>query len=95
MGPRVGTSNAICVCVIGPLELVAAANGHYLKADLAKRITIEEHASIKHERRLIHRVVHGAPIDVTELFPFGRNDDCLTVLRSREGCLGDGDLFFD
>ena len=89
---RGGTCNAMC---LGPLELVAAADGHHLEADLAKRIIIEEHASIKHERRLIHRVVHSGPVDVTELFPFGRNDDCLTVLRSLEGGLGDRDLFFD
>lgn len=87
-----GVCNAMC---LGPLELVAASDGHHLEADLAKRITIEEHASIKHERRLIHRVVHGLPVDVTELFPFGRNDDCLAVLGSREGSLGDCDLFFD
>jgi len=80
---------------MGPLGFVAAANGHHLEADLAKRITIEEHASIKHERRLIHRVVDCAPVDVAELFPFGRDDDCLTVLCSREGSLGDCNLFFD
>lgn len=90
-----GTSNAMCVCGMGPLELVATANGHHLETDLAKRITIEQHASIKHESRLIHRVVHRAPVDVAELFPFGRDDDCLTVLRSREGSLGDCNLFFD
>jgi len=85
----------MCVCGMGPLELVSTANGHHLETDLAKRITIEQHASIKHERRLIHRVVHCAPVNVAELFPFGRDDDCLTVLRSRESSLGDCNLFFD
>lgn len=83
------------VCVLGSLELVAATDGHHLEADLAKRIAVEEHASIKHERRLVHRLVHGGPVDVTEFFPFSRNNDRLTVLRGRERSLGDCDLFFD
>jgi hypothetical protein len=82
------------VGVLGSL-LVAAANGHYLEANLAKRVTVEEHAPIKHERGLVHRLVHGAPVDVTELCPFRCNDDGLTVLRSLERSLGDGDLFLD
>jgi hypothetical protein len=77
------------------LELVAPADGHYIEADLAKGIAIENHATIKHERGLLHRVVHGAPVDVSELFPFSRDDDRLTVLRSRERCFGDRNLLLD
>jgi hypothetical protein len=82
------------VGVLGSL-LVAAANGHYLEANLAKRVTVEEHSSIKHERGLVHRLVHGAPVDVTELRPFRCNDDGLAVLGGRKRSLGDGDLFLD
>jgi hypothetical protein len=64
---------------LGP---VAAANGHHLEANLAKGITVQEHAAIKHERGLVHGLVHDAPVNVTELGPFGRNDDGLTVLCS-------------
>lgn len=86
--------NEMSVSVLGSL-LVAAANGHYLEANLAKRVTVEEHAPIKHERGLVHRLVHGAPVDVTELRPFRCNDDGLAVLRGLERSLGDRDLFLD
>src|SRR6266850_5190095 len=84
--------NAMSVGVLGTL-LVAAANGYYPEANLAKRVTVEEHAPIKHERGLVHRLVHGAPVDVTEFRPFRCNDDGLAVLRGRKRSLGDGDLF--
>jgi hypothetical protein len=64
------------------LKLVSSANGHHLEADLAKGIAVEDHAPIKHERGFFHRVVHGAPVDLPELLPLGRDDDRFTVLRS-------------
>ena len=64
------------------LELVAPADGDHLEADLAKSIAVENHATIKNERGLFHRVVHGGPVDVSELFPFRRDDDRFAVLRS-------------
>ena len=77
------------------LELVAPANGHHPEADLAKGIAVEDHTTIKHERGLLHRVIHGAPVDVLELFPFSRDDDRLAVLRCRERRVGNRNLLFD
>jgi hypothetical protein len=77
------------------LKLVAPADGHHIEADLAEGITVEDHTTIKDERRLFHRVIHGAPVDVSELFPFSRDDDRFTVLRGRERCFGDRDLLLD
>jgi hypothetical protein len=78
-----------------PLELVAPTDRHYLEADLAKGITIEDHAPIKHKRGLVHGVVHGFPVDLPELLPFRRDNDRFTVLSSRERCLGNRDLLLD
>jgi hypothetical protein len=77
------------------LELVAPADGRHLEADLAKSIAIEDHATIKHERGLFHGVVHGAPVDVSELFPFRRDDDRLAILRGRKRRVGNRDLLLD
>lgn len=62
------------------LELVPSANGHDLEADLAKGIAVENHAPVKNERGFVHGVIHGAPIDVAEFFPFRRDDDRLAIL---------------
>ena len=87
----------MCVHVydLHPLELVTPADCYYIETNLAKGIAIEDHAPIKHERRLVHRVIHGAPVDVSELFPFSRNDNRLTLLRRRERCVCDRDLLLD
>lgn len=77
------------------LELVAPANGHHIEADLAEGIAVEDHTAIKDERGLFHRVIHGTPVDVSELFPFSRDDDRFTVLRGRKRCFGDRNLLFD
>lgn len=83
------------MCSLCSLEFVAPADGHHVEADLAKGITVEDHTTIEHERRFFHRVIYGAPVDVSELFPFCRDDDRLTVLRGRERCFGDRDLLLD
>jgi hypothetical protein len=62
---------------------------------LAKSIAIEDHSAVKHERGLFHGVIHGAPVDVSKLFPFRRDDDRLAVLRSRKRRVSNGDLFLD
>jgi hypothetical protein len=64
------------------LKLVSSANGHHLETDLAKGIAVKDHAPIKHERGFLHRVVHGAPVNVPELLPLGRDDDRFAVLGS-------------
>lgn len=83
------------MCDLRSLQIVASADGYYLEADLSKDIAVEDHATIKHERGLFHRVIHGAPVDVSELLPFSRNDDRFTVLRGRERCVSDSNLLFD
>ena len=87
MGPR-----GVCS---SDLELVAPADGRHLEANLAKSIAIEDHATIKHERGLFHGVIHGAPVDVSELFPFRRDYDRLAVLRSRKRRVGNRNLLLD
>ena len=88
-------ANGTCDLCSSDLELVAPADGRHLEADLAKSIAIEDHATVKDERRLFHGVIHGAPVDVSELFPFCRDDDCLAVLRSRKGRVGNRNLLLD
>jgi hypothetical protein len=85
----------VCDSCSSDLELVAPADGHHLEADLAKGIPIEDHATIKHERGLFHGVIHGAPVDVSELFPFRRDYDRLAVLRSRKRRVGNCNLLLD
>ncbi len=80
---------------LSSLKLVAPADGHHVKADLAKSITIEDHATVKHECGLFHCVIHGTPVDVSELFPFRRDDDRLAVLGSGECRVGNGNLVLD
>jgi hypothetical protein len=85
------------VCDLCPsdLEFVAPADGHHLEADLAKSITIKDHATVKHERGLFHGVIHGTPVDDLELFPFRRDDDRFAVLRSRKRRVGNRNLLLD
>lgn len=83
------------MCDLRSLQVVAPTNGYHLEADVSKGIAVKDHATIKHERGLFHRVIHGAPIDVSELLPFSRNDDRLAVLRGRERCVGDRNLLLD
>jgi hypothetical protein len=85
----------VCDLCFSDLELVAPADGHHLEADLAKSIAIEDHATIKHERGLFHGVIHGAPVDVLELFPFCGDDDRLAILRSRKRRVGNRNLLLD
>ena len=83
------------MCNLCSLEFVTPADSHHVEADLAKGIAVEDHATVKHERGLFHRVIHCAPVDVSKFFPFSRDDDRLTILRGRERCLGDCDLLLD
>lgn len=85
----------VCDLCSSDLELVAPADGHHLEADLAKGIAIEDHATVKHERGLFHGVIHGAPVDVSELLPFRRDDDRLAVLGSRKRRVGNRNLLLD
>jgi hypothetical protein len=67
---------------LGNLEVVAAAYGEHLEADGAKGVAVENHAPVKHERGLLHGIVHGGPIEVAKFFPLRRDNDRLTVLSS-------------
>ena len=49
----------------------------------------------QHEHGVFRGFSHGTPADVTELFPFRRDDDSLAVLRSRKGRVGNRDLLLD
>ena len=77
------------------LVLVAPTNGRHLEADLAKSIAIEDHATVKDKRGLFHGVIHGAPVNVSELFPLCRDDDRLAILCSRKGRVGNRNLLLD
>lgn len=77
------------------LECVAATYGEHLEADAAKALAIENHAPVKHERGLLHCIVHRGPIDVAEFFPLRRDHDRLTVLSGCERRVGDRHLFLD
>lgn len=70
-------------------------NVAHLEADLPQLVRIDEQAAVKDERRLGHVIIHGLPIDLTELLPLCRNYNCLLLLARLKGRVSDGNLLLD
>ena len=51
-----------------------------LEANLGKLFRIKEKPTIENEGRLVHVIVNSLPVDVSELFPFRRNNDSFSIL---------------
>ena len=63
--------------------------------DVLQLLDVEDHATVKDERRFRHLVIHRLPVDLLELLPLGRNHDGLLLLARLECAVDNSHVLLD